>query len=506
MVVLKHFQRWLLVLLCFKALFFVYLILYGGIALGPDEAQYWTWSQMLDWGYYSKPPGIAWQIALGTFLLGNEELGVRILSVVISSLQAYLMFFVSKEMGLSEKGAFWSALTMALIPVGMLGSLFAITDGALLLFWTMGLYILFYSIRRNQFSPLALVVFGACIAGGALFKWSIYLLCPFFLYVCWLLYPRTAWSWFGAGCVLAFLGCVPPIVWNISHDWVTFRHVFATAAGRGAGGAAGNPFAFIGMQMLLLSPVVFVPCVVAIVVACKERWRGSSTAIAWMITVSIGGVLCMASCFQKIQGNWGVVMYPTAVLLACDVVFREHRSRVQRWFQGGVVASACLVGLALLLAPSWWGGQLFKYNVGWRELSDVLTKKGYDPEGSFLVSDKYQTTSILSFYLPGKQRAYFMNLQGARNNQYVYWPQLEEEWKGGTGYFVWVENAPHFERELQARRTAYQQQLARYFDRVEDMGYEALCRAGDRVAKGVLVFRCVGPRENLASLRFSSDY
>ena len=30
-----------------------------GITLYIDEAQYWTWAQHLDWGYFSKPPGIA---------------------------------------------------------------------------------------------------------------------------------------------------------------------------------------------------------------------------------------------------------------------------------------------------------------------------------------------------------------------------------------------------------------------------------------------------------------
>ena len=37
--------------------------------LGPDEAQYWRWGQHLDWGYYSKPPLIAWTIALSTSIL-----------------------------------------------------------------------------------------------------------------------------------------------------------------------------------------------------------------------------------------------------------------------------------------------------------------------------------------------------------------------------------------------------------------------------------------------------
>ena len=34
----------------------------NGTNLFFDEAQYWTWSQDLDFGYYSKPPLIAWII------------------------------------------------------------------------------------------------------------------------------------------------------------------------------------------------------------------------------------------------------------------------------------------------------------------------------------------------------------------------------------------------------------------------------------------------------------
>src|SRR6476660_2833864 len=32
------------------------------IDLSEDESHYWEWSRHLDYGYYSKPPGIAWVI------------------------------------------------------------------------------------------------------------------------------------------------------------------------------------------------------------------------------------------------------------------------------------------------------------------------------------------------------------------------------------------------------------------------------------------------------------
>ena len=38
-----------------------------------DEAQYWFWSQNLDFGYYSKPPMIAWVLRIFTALAGSSD-------------------------------------------------------------------------------------------------------------------------------------------------------------------------------------------------------------------------------------------------------------------------------------------------------------------------------------------------------------------------------------------------------------------------------------------------
>src|SRR5678815_6087713 len=43
------------------------------LELYPDEAQYWLWSRTLDFGYYSKPPVIAWAIWATTRLGGDAE-------------------------------------------------------------------------------------------------------------------------------------------------------------------------------------------------------------------------------------------------------------------------------------------------------------------------------------------------------------------------------------------------------------------------------------------------
>lgn len=48
------------------------------LELYPDEAQYWLWSRTLDFGYYSKPPVIAWAIWATTKLGSDAEPWVRL--------------------------------------------------------------------------------------------------------------------------------------------------------------------------------------------------------------------------------------------------------------------------------------------------------------------------------------------------------------------------------------------------------------------------------------------
>ena len=61
----------------------IYSLFISPIELSVDEAQYWHWSQNLDYGYFTKPPLIAWVIALSTNIFGNEEWAVRLFSPII---------------------------------------------------------------------------------------------------------------------------------------------------------------------------------------------------------------------------------------------------------------------------------------------------------------------------------------------------------------------------------------------------------------------------------------
>ncbi|HEX3444589.1 MAG TPA: hypothetical protein VHS80_07710, partial [Chthoniobacterales bacterium] len=64
--------RFWLLLIFLLALTAIRLFLAAHYELAPDEAYYYLWSQHPDICYYSKGPGVAWAIMVGTSLFGHS--------------------------------------------------------------------------------------------------------------------------------------------------------------------------------------------------------------------------------------------------------------------------------------------------------------------------------------------------------------------------------------------------------------------------------------------------
>lgn len=475
--------------LVFKALLIIVIILFAGIGLGPDEAQYWTWSQALDWSYYSKPPGIAWQIWLGTHLFGQNEWGVRSISVVLAFIQALAIYRLALYAGLLQRTAFWCSLFMAFSPLGIIGSFLAITDVGFLLCWTGACLSVIGSLHQKQVPNFLHI--GCWILVGALFKWPMYLFWFFIISCRRTLFPNQTLSSLWSGILVSLAGLLPSIWWNWSHDWATFRHVFATVQGGSGHRASGNIGEFLGSQALLLSPILFILLLSALWQWFHQRKQLTPALyFCGFVTFTSLGLVTLLSCFQKIQGNWIIFIYPTALVILSWHVFQQSPARVL-WAKTGLGLSLVLVTLLVFL-PSFYFTKLtpFKHNIGWNRLTQVLTQCGYDPQKNYLMSDKYQTSSILSFYGPGQRRAYFLNLDGVRNNQFSYWPSLQIERKGQIGYFVWIESSPHLEKNWKAKLENYQSKLQSYFEKVEFIELAPLIYKDRKLAKAALIFRC----------------
>lgn len=477
---MRNYPYQLIYILLLKAVFLLGVVALGLIELGPDEAQYWTWSKMLDWGYYSKPPGIAWQIAFGTNLFGDTELGVRFGAVVLGLLLPLGIYQLGIAAGIKPHTAFWAAIAFALTPLGMLASILAITDTGFVLFWTLALIPVVKAIQEDR-APNYLLV-GFLIALGALFKWPIYYLW-IFIFLGWLWVPTLRTSQIASGIAISLLGLLPSLYWNATHDWATFKHVASTVQGGSqvATRAGGNFWAFLGEQFLLFSPILF-----ALLFYSLRRSKEAPKPLFFCAAVTALSLAAFTffAIFQKMQGNWSDFAYSTAaVFLAWAALEGDYFNR--KWFYGGVLLAALLSVIALTL-PLWIPYSLnpFKQNSGWKQLGKELERLGYDSEKEFLFTDRYQTASQLSFYAPGQKRGYFLNLNGIRNNQFSYWPSMKEEQLNRSGYYIAVDKP-----EKLTDPAAYLQKVAPYFQKVEVKRIVPLVHSAGIPAKSALILK-----------------
>lgn len=502
----RKFVMYRLALLTFvllKTLFMLFVIVYGEIGLSPDEAQYWTWSQQLDWGYYSKPPGIAVEILFGTLFFGNTELGVRTGALLIGFLLPFAVWHLAKRSGLDEKGAFMAGLIMNFAPIGLIASLLATTDGPFILFWTLGCTVIVDALFKEK-SPNYLL-FGFFIFLGALFKWPIYYLWVVALIVaCWQREFKT--SSFLGGVAVSLLGLVPSLIWNSNRGWPTFLHVWTTMIGRQKFEAAnppllkGNFWDFIGAQAALLSPILFILLIIALVSLWKQR-KVAPKPILFCGALSVIALTTysLAAFAMKMQGNWCVFAYPTAIVVLAWWCTNGSSWR-WIWTTIGIVLSIvfCMISLAVptMQATNLDVGIKISYSVnpfreclGWRKLTPILDGIEKEMNPHFLFADTYQMSSLLSFYNPSQQRAYFINLGKVRRNQFSYWKSMADEQLKNNGLYIKLVQNP-LKINLSDSIAKNQEKLKPYFDHVEFIGFYTLFSAYEVPAKGVLIYQC----------------
>ena len=83
--------------LFFLCLFFVVNLLQSSFTgLWEDEAYYWVWSDNLAWGYFDHPPMIALIVKIG-YLIFQNELGVRLIPLLMGTITMYLIYLMAEK-------------------------------------------------------------------------------------------------------------------------------------------------------------------------------------------------------------------------------------------------------------------------------------------------------------------------------------------------------------------------------------------------------------------------
>lgn len=332
-------------------------LIFAEIELGPDEAQYWFWSREPAFGYYSKPPLIAWLIATSVGLFGDSEWAVRLPAPLLHFGTACILFALARRL-YGATTALWSGLGWIALPGVSLSAMLMTTDAPLLFFWALGLYLFFRLLERpkNTGASYALAAgLGAAIGLGLLSKYAmIYFLVGAGLSAALVREARTVLLSPHAGLsgIVALAILAPNIMWNAENEFGTIAHTAANANWTGDLFRPAAFAAFFGAQFGVFGPVLFALLLWGLATlssrlaqAGEDRRRDLVLLAFALPPLVIVGVQALIS---RAHANWAAAAFPAAVVLATVWALRA-RLRLALVGSAAIHAGAALAIVALFV-------------------------------------------------------------------------------------------------------------------------------------------------------------
>lgn len=299
-----------------------------GVTLYIDEAQYWTWSTDLDWGYFSKPPVIAWLIAASTALFGNGLLAVKLPALLLYPATAWLIYCVGTRLFDARVG-FRAGLAFSLMPLVSALGLAVSTDAPLLFFWALAMLALLRALETDRTSDWLLL--GAAVGLGIMSKYTMAAFgASATLFLLWNVHLRRIFTHPGlwAAVVLAILIVLPNILWNWAHDFPTLRHTADITHVEGINDKHGNFWEFLLAQVGSLGPGFAAAFVGGLGLALHKR-HDQRYQFLVAFSVPLLALVFLQAARSEANGNWAAPALLAAVLLGTKFLVRL---KSQRWW------------------------------------------------------------------------------------------------------------------------------------------------------------------------------
>lgn len=433
------------------ALIVVRLIFAALLPLSGDESLYWMYSRHLSPGFIDHPFMNPLLIRVGTTLLGDTPLGVRLMAVLLSIPATWAVWrsaiILSNDAGAGpEAGVLFNLMTAISV-----GSLAATSDMVVVLTSSFLLYSLakLQQSGRGYWWLVAGVAFGlgmdskyttAFFASGIL-AWLV--LVP--ANRRWILNP---WSF--AGGLIAIVLFSPVVLWNAGHHWASFA--YQTHRMTVQHWSLRYVVELIGSQLLLVSPPIFIlGCFGLSSVGVAQREMRASLVLLCSFVLPIAAYFLWHSLHERVQGNWPEPAYPAlaiaAAIAARDLPFRSDMSRrVVRWSRissapiGGAITALALLQGAFGIVPLGHKDPTARVlAVGWRQLATSIDELRRNAGIPAYVATDYTLAGWLTFYVPSKAPVIQLN----ERVRWVNAPQPDKDLLDGPLLYVCKDACPY---------------------------------------------------------------
>src|SRR5262245_36758284 len=484
-------RRFALCLLILLALTVIRLIglAYSDVDLFFDESQYWAWSRELAFGYFSKPPLLAWLIAGAEAVCSAGEACIRAPAPLAYFGTALISYAIAKAR-YEGSTAVDAAILFAFGTGVAFSSRIISTDVPLLLFWAVALLsyvkllqggdwrwgvLLGVSFGLGMLAKYAMVYFVLGIAAAALIDRDARALL------------RSPSLWIAAAIGVALI--LPNVIWNAQNGFVTLTHTGHNIQG---GGVTFNPMLgleFLASQFAVFGPVTFSVLLIVLVRVTKPD---VSRADRLMLCFAIPTLaLVTATAFvTRANGNWAAAAFISANVLAAAVLVRLA---AWRW-----IAVSIAIGVAVQVAlmagdanarrmsiPWLAKPDVYARTMGWRSLGDEVEKHARATGARTIAAEQRDTVASLLYYQRDSGRVVLSWPTAAIANH--HFDLTRRLTAAAPDPVLFVSGCPSTER------------LARQYRSVEPLG-PMQARSGPTTSRGYFAFRLSGALTEIGPL------
>lgn len=374
-----------------------------------DEAFYWLESRHPAIGYSEVPLLVPLMVGVGTALLGDTYLGVRLLFQIMSLLTPLAVWWLARAVT-HERHALYSLILATALPLMSGIGILALPDTPLLLFGILSLGAAARALQQDRARDW--IVLGLCLALGLLSHYR-FVLIPAALLMASLSGADTRRLWRGPGPWLAVLiaaeGLLPTLAFNVMNGFPALGFHFAER----------HPWTFQAeglkyplVQALTTSPLLFLALMAAFVPLWQDCRAGKPAARLLLISAVLGlgsyGLLAPWSDQRSTNIHWPLSGY-VPLLVYVPILLERLRPRM------GQLATHCLTvlvpvsgGLMVMAGIGWFIGivhldklpyprnELVTANMaGWSAIADRVRTQ----EHALIVTDNYYLAAQLAFEL-----------------------------------------------------------------------------------------------------------
>jgi hypothetical protein len=351
----------------------VHVLTNGRYGFHRDELQVLSDARHLDWGFVPYPPLTPFVERISMSIFGMSLVGLRLFSVIAQAILVVVAGLMARELGGGRLAQVTAALAVALSTLPLFeGTEFQYTtfDN---LWWVLIAYFVIRLLKTED--PRWWLAIGATIGIGFQTKYTMgFFLCGILGGVL-LTAPRRylGSAWFWGGMALGFVICLPNLVWQMKHGFISL-HFLQHIHNRDVGEGRAN--GFLRDQFWICANMFAAPLWIAGLVGYLRDRRYRMLGWMYLIPLALFAV-------GKGRGYYLGGAYP--MLMAMGAVWGERwvrslskipRRTLEAVFFTGVVAWGIFMGAMIVPVAS--SGRLMKFalenngdlreEIGWDEL------------------------------------------------------------------------------------------------------------------------------------------